>query len=326
MRRVAASAVLAGKRGRRGHPSRPPKLPIPRDAGYENSEVHAEAARLPRASPERRQPRRRASDAAPGAGAARRDGRRAGRRRRGRAPRVGQGRLRRRAVERRAPGARLPHRRARRRARRARDRPRGSEGGGRRLARPHRDRRAARAARGRRHGRHVASFVSRGDVVVVKPNIGWDRMPIHAANTNPDVVAAVIKLAFEAGAKKVVVADGSCNDPNRCFQRSGIWRAAYDVGAEVVLPAGAPLPHDAPEGRRARRVADLHDARRRRQGHQRPHRQAPQPRQVHGGDEELVRRAGRAAEIACTRTSTRRSPTWRPSCGRRSSSSTPGAC
>jgi uncharacterized protein (DUF362 family) len=82
----------------------------------------------------------------------------------------------------------------------------------------------------------MRKFVSRGDVVVVKPNIGWDRMPIHAANTNPDVVAAVIKLAYDAGAKKVVVADGSCNDPNRCFQRSGIWRAAYAVGAEVVLP------------------------------------------------------------------------------------------
>lgn len=82
----------------------------------------------------------------------------------------------------------------------------------------------------------MRKFVSRGDVVVVKPNIGWDRMPIHAANTNPDVVAAVVKLAFEAGAKKVVVADGSCNDPNRCFQRSGIWRAAYDLGADVILP------------------------------------------------------------------------------------------
>jgi len=83
----------------------------------------------------------------------------------------------------------------------------------------------------------MKQFVSRGDVVVVKPNIGWDRLPIHAANTNPDVVAAVIKLAYNAGAKKVVVADGSCNDPNRCFQRSGIWRKAYELGAEVVLPA-----------------------------------------------------------------------------------------
>jgi uncharacterized protein (DUF362 family) len=83
----------------------------------------------------------------------------------------------------------------------------------------------------------MKQFVSRGDVVVVKPNIGWDRLPIHAANTNPDVVGAVVKMAFDAGAKKVVVADGSCNDPNRCFQRSGIWRKAYELGAEVVLPA-----------------------------------------------------------------------------------------
>jgi uncharacterized protein (DUF362 family) len=79
-------------------------------------------------------------------------------------------------------------------------------------------------------------FISRGDIVAVKPNIGWDRTPLHAANTNPQVVAAVVKACYEAGAKKVVVTDASCNDPSRCFQRSGIWNAAYAVGAEVVLP------------------------------------------------------------------------------------------
>ncbi len=80
-------------------------------------------------------------------------------------------------------------------------------------------------------------FVSRGDVVAVKPNIGWDRMPVHAANTNPRVVAEVVKLAFEAGAKQVVVTDASCNEPNRCFQKSGIWRATHALGATVILPA-----------------------------------------------------------------------------------------
>jgi uncharacterized protein (DUF362 family) len=83
----------------------------------------------------------------------------------------------------------------------------------------------------------MGRFVSRDDVVVIKPNIGWDRMPLHAANTSPDVVAAVVELAWEAGAKRVVVADGSCNDPHRCFQRSGIWKRAHALGAEVVLPA-----------------------------------------------------------------------------------------
>ena len=79
-------------------------------------------------------------------------------------------------------------------------------------------------------------FVSRGEIVVVKPNIGWDRAPIHAANTNPEVVAEVVRLAYDAGAKHVIVTDASCNEPNRCFQRSGIWKAAYDAGAEVLLP------------------------------------------------------------------------------------------
>lgn len=80
-------------------------------------------------------------------------------------------------------------------------------------------------------------FVSNGDVVAVKPNIGWDRMPVHAANTNPLVVAEVVRLAFDAGARRVVVTDASCNEANRCFQRSGIWRAAHDLGATVILPA-----------------------------------------------------------------------------------------
>ncbi len=80
-------------------------------------------------------------------------------------------------------------------------------------------------------------FVSRGDIVAVKPNIGWDRMPVHAANTNPFVVAEVVKLAFDAGAKEVIVTDASCNEANRCFQRSGIWRAAYALGATVILPS-----------------------------------------------------------------------------------------
>jgi uncharacterized protein (DUF362 family) len=80
-------------------------------------------------------------------------------------------------------------------------------------------------------------FISRGDIVAIKPNIGWDRLPVHAANTSPRVVAEVVRLAFDAGAKQVIVTDASCNEPNRCFQRSGIWRAAYALGATVILPS-----------------------------------------------------------------------------------------
>jgi uncharacterized protein (DUF362 family) len=79
-------------------------------------------------------------------------------------------------------------------------------------------------------------FISRGDVVVLKPNIGWDRVPAQAANTNPDVVRRVAEHCFNAGARRVVVTDHSCNDPRRCFQRSGIQASALSVGADVILP------------------------------------------------------------------------------------------
>lgn len=83
----------------------------------------------------------------------------------------------------------------------------------------------------------MGRFISRGDIVAIKPNIGWDRLPVHAANTNPLVVAELVRLAFDAGAKQVIVTDASCNEPNRSFLRSGIWRAAHASGASVVLPA-----------------------------------------------------------------------------------------
>lgn len=79
-------------------------------------------------------------------------------------------------------------------------------------------------------------FVAAGDVVLIKPNIGWDRTPEQAANTNPLVVAEVVRLCRDAGARRVIVTDVSCNDPRRCFPRSGIPAAALAEGAEVFLP------------------------------------------------------------------------------------------
>jgi uncharacterized protein (DUF362 family) len=82
----------------------------------------------------------------------------------------------------------------------------------------------------------IQRFISRADVVLVKPNIAWDRTPEQAANTNPGVVAEVVRQCWSAGAKRVIVTDVSCNDPRRCFQRSGIAEAARVEGAEVPLP------------------------------------------------------------------------------------------
>jgi uncharacterized protein (DUF362 family) len=81
----------------------------------------------------------------------------------------------------------------------------------------------------------IGRFISRGDVVVIKPNIAWDRTPAQAANTNPEAVAEMVRLCQGAGAKSVIVTDVSINDPRRCFARSGIAAAAQAEGAQVIL-------------------------------------------------------------------------------------------
>ena len=68
----------------------------------------------------------------------------------------------------------------------------------------------------------MSQFVNRGDTVVIKPNIGWDRTVEQAANTHPEVVTALAVLALEAGAAKIQVFDRPCNEKRRCYQNSGI--------------------------------------------------------------------------------------------------------
>jgi len=79
----------------------------------------------------------------------------------------------------------------------------------------------------------IKSFIARGDVVVVKPNIGWDRLPAYAATTNPEVVATVVALCNEAGAKQVKIFDHAVVDPRRCYKQSGIAAAAAAAGGIV---------------------------------------------------------------------------------------------
>jgi len=71
----------------------------------------------------------------------------------------------------------------------------------------------------------MGAFIGRGDVVVVKPNIGWDRTPEQAANTDPEVVVAVAEMCLAAGAKSVRIFDRTCNEPRRCYASSGIQEA-----------------------------------------------------------------------------------------------------
>lgn len=82
----------------------------------------------------------------------------------------------------------------------------------------------------------MGRFVKSGATVLIKPNIGWDRSPEQAGNTNPMVVAALVDLAYKAGAKRVNVFDITCNDARRCYATSGIEAAAAASGAKVYFP------------------------------------------------------------------------------------------
>jgi uncharacterized protein (DUF362 family) len=82
----------------------------------------------------------------------------------------------------------------------------------------------------------MKKFVGKGDKVMIKPNIGWDRTPELAACTNPEVVKTLVEQCFEAGAKEVTVMDNSTNQAQRCYARSGIADAAKAAGAKVPYP------------------------------------------------------------------------------------------
>ncbi len=82
----------------------------------------------------------------------------------------------------------------------------------------------------------VDTFIKKGDVVVLKPNVAFDKNPDLAATTQPDTVSAVVKLCLGAGARKVIVADNPINNPESCFFKTKVGEAAQRAGAEVMLP------------------------------------------------------------------------------------------
>ena len=80
----------------------------------------------------------------------------------------------------------------------------------------------------------MEKFVKPGQTVLVKPNIAWNQPPEMAANTNPELVAAIIRHCKKAGASKIYVFDTTCNFWEDTYKTSGIEEAAKKEGAIVV--------------------------------------------------------------------------------------------
>lgn len=107
----------------------------------------------------------------------------------------------------------------------------------------------------------MGKYIKSGYKVVVKPNIGWDKAPEHAANTNPDLVKEIVSQCFKAGAKEVVVFDHTCDDWRKCYKSSGIEAAAKAAGAKV-MPAHEESYYkevDLPQGKTLKK-AKIHEA------------------------------------------------------------------
>ena len=82
----------------------------------------------------------------------------------------------------------------------------------------------------------IGNFVKKGQKIVIKPNIGWDRSPELAGNTNPKLVKALVKKCLEAGASKVTVFDHTCDNWQKCYETSGIAEAVKEAGG-IIMPA-----------------------------------------------------------------------------------------
>jgi uncharacterized protein (DUF362 family) len=83
----------------------------------------------------------------------------------------------------------------------------------------------------------LAHFVQPGDVVLIKPNVAFDRSPNLGATTNPAIIDTLVRLLLvDARAAEVRVADNPIESPADCFAKSGIGAAAEQAGGRVYLP------------------------------------------------------------------------------------------
>jgi uncharacterized protein (DUF362 family) len=82
-------------------------------------------------------------------------------------------------------------------------------------------------------------YVLPGEIVLLKPNVAFDRSPNLGATTDPEIVELLVRmLLVDCRAQEVRVADNPIESPADCFAKSGIRRAAERAGGRVYLPDG----------------------------------------------------------------------------------------
>jgi len=80
-------------------------------------------------------------------------------------------------------------------------------------------------------------YVQPGDIVLLKPNVAFDRSPNLGATTDPQIIEELVRmLLVDCRAQEVRVADNPIESPADCFAKSGIGTAAQRAGGRVYLP------------------------------------------------------------------------------------------
>jgi uncharacterized protein (DUF362 family) len=96
--------------------------------------------------------------------------------------------------------------------------------------------RAAMLRRGLEALGGIGRFIRRGDRVMIKVNAAFATPSLLCATTHPDLAAELVRLCLAAGAASVSVTDNPINDPESCFNLTGIAAAVRGAGAELVMP------------------------------------------------------------------------------------------
>jgi uncharacterized protein (DUF362 family) len=83
----------------------------------------------------------------------------------------------------------------------------------------------------------VTSLIKPNSTVVIKPNVGHPFKEETSVNTNPGLVAAVIKELRKAKPKQIILAEASARgcDTLECLDVSGIRKAAEAAGVDQII-------------------------------------------------------------------------------------------
>ena len=107
----------------------------------------------------------------------------------------------------------------------------------------------------------MGRFVKKDQRVVIKANIAWARTPEQACTNNPELFSALIKMCYDAGAKRVAVWDHTCDNYQFAFARSGLKETAQKAGADIFSGHGQNVYKkvEVPKGKKLKTTEVLRD-------------------------------------------------------------------